>query len=198
MRTDLFPETLPAEAPTSAYLKATQSALAPHIIPFRDTPLVCLEQGEEVFVAMRSIVEGMGLSWSRQYRKLMADSARFCIHRMTTQMPGDDQRREHTFIPLRRLNGWLMSISSSRVRPEVRETVVAYQQECDEVLFRHFFHDLHIESSALRLLRPRTVAVARLTLEGKSRREIAALLAISAASVTYHRAQARRLGLLAA
>lgn len=190
MQTELFPRVSPAHRNHMVTVAAT------HQITFRDSTLICLEQNDELFVAMRPVVEGMGVDWKSQHRKLISDSARFCVHHMTTQMPGDDQRREMLCLPLRRLNGWLMSISSSKVRPEIRDTVIAYQQECDEVLFRHFFHDLHIESHALRLLRPKTVAVARLTLEGKSRREIAALLAISEASVTYHRHSARRLGLL--
>lgn len=201
MHTDLFPETLtaaPVEAVTCVTHMTTEVTPAQHLITFRDTTLVCLEQGEELFVAMRPVVEGMGLSWPRQYRKLAEDSDRFCVAFMATQMPGDDQSREHIFIPLERLFGWLMTIQPSRVKPEVRETVIAYQRECDRVLFRHFVHDLHLESAALRMVRPTTVAVARLTQQGKSRAEIAALLGKSPASITYHRRNARRLGLLAA
>lgn len=200
MNIDLFPETMPAApiaAPLSVALMTTVAPVVYHIA-FRDTTLVCLAQAEELFVAMRPVVDGMGLSWRRQHRKLTEDADRFCVALMATQMPGDDQRREHVFIPLERLFGWLMTIQPSRVKPEIRETVIAYQRECDRVLFRHFFHDLHIESNALRLLRPITVAVARLTLEGKSRADIAAALGKSLASVTYHRRAARRLGLLTA
>ena len=201
MTTDLFPETLlsnAAEEPATVAIKATVPTTTVHRAAFRDTTLICIEAGEDVLVAMRPVVEGMGLNWKSQHRKLTADDARFCIHRLTMQMPGDDQRREHVFIPLLSLNGWLMSVSSSKVRPEIRATVIAYQKECDKVLFHHFLHDLHIESNALHLLRPTTVAVARLTLEGKSRGAIAEALGKSLNSVTYHRRAARRLGLLAA
>ena len=193
MQTELFPT---LDQPARVDHMTTVPAV--HRIGFRDTTLICLERDDELFVALRPVVEGMGLDWKSQHRKLMADSDRFCVRHMTTQIPGDDQRREMLCLPLRRLNGWLMSISPSKVRPGIRAAVIAYQYECDEVLFRHFFHDLHLESTALRLLRPKTVVVARLTLEGKSRREIASLLAISEAAVTYHRRSARRLGLLAA
>lgn len=193
MQTELFP-TL---APQNLRDHMVTEVPVMHRITFRDTTLICLERDDELFVAMRPVVEGMGLAWQTQHRKLMADSARFNCNHMVT-VAEDGKQREMLCLPLRRLNGWLMTISSSKARPEIRATVIAYQQECDAVLFRHFFHDLHVESNALRLLRPRTVAVARLTLEGESRREIATLLAISEASVTYHRRSARRLGLLAA
>lgn len=197
MYADLFPETLPA-APTCVDHKATQVAPALHLIPFRESTLVCIEQRGELFVAMRPIVDGMGLNWKTQYRKLTDAGDRLCVVLMTTQMPGDDQARKHVFIPIERLFGWLMTIHPSRVKPAIRDNVIAYQQECDRVLFRHFFHGLHVESEALRLIRPTTVAVARLTLEGKSRAEIAAILGKSLAAITYHRRSARRLGLLPA
>ena len=91
-----------------------------------------------------------------------------------------------------------MTIQPSRVKPAIRDTVIAYQRECDRVLFQAFQYELHRESHALRLLRPTCVEVAQLTKYGLSRSAIATRLGKSPASVTYHRRTARRLGLLAA
>lgn len=196
---DLFPETLipvVAKPETCVAIMATQMPPAPHIVTFRDTRLACLTVEDEILVAMRPVVDGMGLAWQVQHRKLMADFDRFCVTMMVTQMPGDDQSREHVFIPLENLFGWLMTVHPSKVKPEIRDNVVAYQRECSRVLSRHFLHELHAESTALRALRPVTVRVAELTLEGKTRAEIADLLGKSANSITYHRRSARRLGLL--
>lgn len=41
-------------------------------------------------------------------------------------------------LPLRRFFGWGMSIQPNKVSPKVRDKVIAYQQECDEVLWRHW------------------------------------------------------------
>jgi hypothetical protein len=112
-------------------------------VRFRNQDLLCLEQDDEIWVAMRPVVEGMGLWWNTQYRKLIATRDRFCVVIMTTQIPGDDQPREHLFIPLGRVFGWLMTISPNKVSPEIRADVVAYQQECDRVLAKHFAHELH-------------------------------------------------------
>lgn len=114
----------------------------PYTITFRNTPLVCIETDEEVFVAMRPVVLGMGLNWKTQYRKLLADRDRYLCGHMTTQLPGDTQSREHIFMPLRRFTGWLMSVSTAKVKPAIRETIQAYQRECDDVLFKHFYHEL--------------------------------------------------------
>jgi hypothetical protein len=44
-----------------------------HIVMFRGQSLMCLQDGEETWVVMRPVVEGMGLSWSRQRKKLVED-----------------------------------------------------------------------------------------------------------------------------
>jgi len=198
MNADLFPDTLPNPAPTCEARRAPQVHPAAHYVSFRDTSILCLTAGDAVFVAMRPVVEGMGLAWQTQHRKLTALAERFCITFMVTQLPDDDQAREYLCIPLERLFGWLMTIHPTRVKPALRDKVIAYQRECDRVLFHHFHHELQVESHALRLLRPTTVAVAQFTQQGLSRLAIAARLGKSPASISYHRRAARRLGLLAA
>jgi hypothetical protein len=127
-----------------------------HTIQFRDQRLICVEHQNELFVAMKPIVEGMGMKWKNQHKKMVtcvplkgdADMNRHCVKKLFLQMPHDNQSREHIFMPLRRLNGWLMTISANRVKPAIRNTVIAYQQECDEVLFKHFAAELHAETAA--------------------------------------------------
>jgi len=58
---------------------------------------------------------------------------------MTTQLPGDTQRREHTTLPLSMLPFWLGTLNANMVAPELRDTLIAYQTEAADVLFRHFF-----------------------------------------------------------
>jgi hypothetical protein len=57
---------------------------------------------------------------------------------MVTQMPGDDQRRLMTCLPLRKLPGWLMTISPNKVSPELRPKILAYQDECDDALWDYW------------------------------------------------------------
>jgi hypothetical protein len=116
-------------------------------VKFRHHQLLCLEQDDQIWVAMRPVVEGMGLAWQVQQRKLNASTDRFCVTIMVTQVPGDDQSREHLFIPLERLFGWLMTIHPNKVAPEIRAEVIAYQKECDRVLAQHFMHELREEVS---------------------------------------------------
>lgn len=54
------------------------------------------------------------------------------------QLPGDNQRRDIICLALRKLAGWLQTISANKVRPEIREKVIQYQEECDDVLYEYW------------------------------------------------------------
>ncbi len=53
-------------------------------------------------------------------------------------IPSQGGLQETLCIPQRKVAGWLMTIEARRVRPELRANVRAYQNECDEVLWRHW------------------------------------------------------------
>jgi len=107
-------------------------------VDFHGQALTVVDHGGQPYVAMRPIVEGMGLSWPAQYRKLTEESARFCVAMIATQVPGDDQVREITTIPLRKLTGWLMTLQPSRMDGVVAEKVLLYQNECDDALWDYW------------------------------------------------------------
>ncbi|MGL5303702.1 MAG: phage antirepressor N-terminal domain-containing protein, partial [Aeromonas sp.] len=41
-------------------------------------------------------------------------------------------------LPLRKLPAWLYSIQPGKVSPDIRDKVIAYQEECDEVLWQYW------------------------------------------------------------
>ncbi|EBP0014161.1 hypothetical protein HX37_26410 [Salmonella enterica] len=61
-----------------------------------------------------------------------------CITEMMIQLPGDTQRRLVICLALRKLAGWLQTISPNKVRPEIRDRVIQYQNECDDVLYDYW------------------------------------------------------------
>ncbi|MGX5054326.1 phage antirepressor N-terminal domain-containing protein [Enterobacter asburiae] len=110
-----------------------------NIFPFNfhgDKQYIVEHKGEP-YVVMRYIVEGMGLAWTAQHRRLVA---RFptCVIEMIMQLPEDNQRRQISCLALRKLPGWLMSINPNKVKPEIRDKVVQYQQECDDALYAYW------------------------------------------------------------
>lgn len=107
-------------------------------VDFHGQALMVISKDNEPYVAMRPIVEGMGLAWQPQHRKLTEDGVRFCVTMMVTQMPGDDQAREITTIPLRKLTGWLMTLQPSRMEASIAKKVLLYQNECDDALWAYW------------------------------------------------------------
>lgn len=41
-------------------------------------------------------------------------------------------------LPLRKLAGWLQTISPNKVNPEIKDKVIQYQNECDDVLYEYW------------------------------------------------------------
>ena len=115
----------------------SSSALLP--VPFHGATLFLVEQNNEPYTPMKPIVEGMGLDWGGQHKKFSTDPSRWgCISLKGIQVPGDTQGRETLCIPLRKLPGWLMTIHPSRVKPEIREKILQYQNEFDDVLWAYW------------------------------------------------------------
>jgi hypothetical protein len=130
------------------------SALFP--VPFRDATLFLAELNGEPYVPMRPVVEGMGMNWKGQYEKIKV-RYETCVEEIHTQLPGDIQRRTLTCLALRKLPGWLMSIYPNKVKASIRDTVIAYQNECDDVLWAHWsqkFSSPHFPPSLNNLSQP--------------------------------------------
>lgn len=107
-------------------------------VDFHGASLILVEKDGQPFTAMKPVVEGMGLDWGGQHKKLTSEARWGCISFKGIQLPGDSQRRELVVMPLRKLPGWLMTLQPSRVRPEIREKVVQYQNECDDALWAYW------------------------------------------------------------
>ncbi|WP_371915939.1 phage antirepressor N-terminal domain-containing protein [Pseudomonas sp. B19(2017)] len=107
------------------------------VIPFRSAKLLLVERDGQPFIPMKPVVEGMGLDWKSQHAKLQG--SRFnAIMVMITTTGADGKQYEMACLPLRKLAGWLMSIHASKVRPELRDGVIDYQNECDDALWSYW------------------------------------------------------------
>ena len=107
------------------------------LIPFNNANLCLVEHNGQPYVPMRPVAEGMGLDWKTQYRKIIKKFST-CVVKMTMQLQGDTQSREMILMPLRKLPAWLYSIEPNKVKPELKDTVIKYQEECDDVLWNHW------------------------------------------------------------
>ena len=106
-------------------------------VSFYESQLSIISFDGKPYIPMRPLVENMGLDWKSQHSKI---KSRFstCVVNITTQLSGDIQNRDHTCLPMSKLFGWLMTISPNKVKPELSEKVIRYQNECDEVLSNYW------------------------------------------------------------
>lgn len=102
---------------------------------FHGDKLYIVECKGEPYVAMKHVVEGMGLAWSRQHMRLRQ---RFegGITQMVIPLEGVPQNM--ICMAVRKLPGWLMSINANKVKPEIRDKVIQYQRECDDALYDYW------------------------------------------------------------
>lgn len=112
------------------------SNLAQINAPFNGVELIIVEYNQQPYTPMRPIVEGMGLAWQAQFDKLKQRFNSVIMEIMTTGKDGKSYKM--ICLPLRKLFGWLMTISPNKVKPELRDTVIKYQEECDDVLWDYW------------------------------------------------------------
>ena len=105
-------------------------------VPFYGSNLIVTENNGTPYIPMKPIVEGIGLAWQSQHRKLSNDTARWGVTMMV--IPSLDKDNKALCIPLRKLFGWLQTLQPNRIREEIRDKVIQYQNECDDVLWRYW------------------------------------------------------------
>ncbi len=125
---------VPQETAAPSVPRTAASAKVLDPVDFHGQRLTLVDREGEPYVAMRYVVEGMGLDWKAQHAKLTSDNSRFCVAMIRMQPWGDSQVREVTCIPLRKLAGWLFTLQPSRINLFVADKVRRYQDECDGVL----------------------------------------------------------------
>jgi len=115
-------------------------------ITFHNAKLLLVSHEGQPFVPMKPVVEGMGVSWSAQFVKLT--SGRFASTVSEIEMvAADGKLRSMTCLPLRKLSGWLMSIHPNKVKPELRDNIIAYQNECDDALWAYWNDGVAVRTS---------------------------------------------------
>lgn len=94
------------------------------------------------YVAMKPIVENLGMSWPTQMRKLLNQKDKYGYVHMSIPSKGGIQQM--LCLPLKKLNGWLFSINPVKVKVDIRDKLMQYQEECFAVL-----HDYWTKGQAL-------------------------------------------------
>lgn len=104
-------------------------------VPFYGSNLYVVSVDNEAYTPMRPIIDGMGLTYQGQADKL---KSRFAKGVREIMIPTKGGEQTMLCLALRKLNGWLQTISPNKVRPEIRDSVIRYQEECDDVLYEYW------------------------------------------------------------
>ncbi|MHB0763179.1 phage antirepressor N-terminal domain-containing protein [Stutzerimonas sp. NM35] len=106
-------------------------------VPFHGASLYLVDHQGQPYVPMKPVVEGIGLDWGGQHKRITNNSDRWGVVLM--EIPSASGPQMTTCLPLRKLAGWMATVQASRIRSErVREKVVEYQNECDDTLWQYW------------------------------------------------------------
>ncbi|AHG75445.1 antirepressor protein [Mannheimia varigena USDA-ARS-USMARC-1296] len=106
-------------------------------ISFYGSDLITLKVEDVIYTAVKPIVEAMGLDWGGQQQKLSKSSDKFNC-RDISMVAKDGKIRQMLCMPIKKLNGWLFSINPEKVRSDLKEKVICYQEECFEALYNYW------------------------------------------------------------
>lgn len=128
-------------------------------IPFyEDNLIVQLGEDGEIYVALRPIVEALGLDWSGQLQRIKRDPVlseeikTISVVITPTQMPRErgEGAKYYVCLPKQYLSGFLFGINANRVREELRESVIKWQREAHLFLDAAFTGDAESAMAAMR------------------------------------------------
>ncbi|QHJ82542.1 MAG: hypothetical protein [Bacteriophage sp.] len=117
-------------------MKSIATQISTINVPFYGDSLYLVNYNGEAYTPMKPIVDGMGLAWAPQHEKLKQRFGSTITE--IVMVAGDGKNRGMTCLALRKLAGWLHTINVGKVRPELREKVARYQEECDDVLYQYW------------------------------------------------------------
>ncbi|MCC6606249.1 MAG: hypothetical protein IT327_23785 [Anaerolineae bacterium] len=126
-------------------------------IPFYEDKLI-VQLGEDgvIYVALRPIVEALGLDWSAQYRRIGRDPVLseevklISVAVTTTEMKRGEGAKSHVCLPKQFLSGFLFGVNATRVREDLRERVIKWQREAHLILDAAFTGDAESAMEAVR------------------------------------------------
>ncbi|MDF7321422.1 phage antirepressor N-terminal domain-containing protein [Proteus mirabilis] len=104
-------------------------------VPFHGANLCIVNHDGNPYVPMKPIIEGMGLDWASQFTKL---KKRFSKGIVEIAIPSKGGEQSMICLSMHKLTGWLYSIMPNKVKPEIRDKVIKYQEECDDVLYEYW------------------------------------------------------------
>nr|WP_278437260.1 phage antirepressor N-terminal domain-containing protein [Brucella anthropi] len=108
-------------------------------VDFYGDTVLAQRDKETVLVAVKPIIDRLGLDWEGQRQRIRRDeilNRSACVIKVETPAGS----RDAISLPLGLLPGFLFGISTERIAdPDMRAAVIRYKEECYSVLYQHFY-----------------------------------------------------------
>ena len=108
-------------------------------VNFYNNELTVIEKEGLPFVAMKPIVEALGLKWNGQL-KLIKDDPVLSKGMHVTSIPSNGGNQDTVCLPLEYLNGWLFKVPAKRYKGKRQKNIIKYQEECYRTLYEYWHH----------------------------------------------------------
>nr|WP_249415232.1 phage antirepressor N-terminal domain-containing protein [Citrobacter sp. RHBSTW-00599] len=117
-------------------MNSISTAVSTINVPFHGNELYIVNHNGEPYTPMKPIIDGMGMDWASQFTKLKQRFKSTIVE--ITIVAADGKSRSMICLALRKLAAWLNTISPNKVKSEIRDNVIRYQEECDDVLYEYW------------------------------------------------------------
>lgn len=132
---------------------------------YEDEIVAVRDEGGTVWLPVRHVCDLLGVDRTAQIRRIQRDVV---MSRHLDTLPvtlPDGRRYEMDCLPLKYVRAWLFGINASRVKEEIRDKLVRYQEEVIEIIDRAFSRDLPAEGlddAVIRAMRDNALQQAQL------------------------------------
>ncbi|NIJ07206.1 hypothetical protein FHS31_000802 [Sphingomonas vulcanisoli] len=119
-------------------MTALATATRLQAVPFHDREILAARVGDQVRVPMKRFCGSIGLPWDGQRQRIernpiLKEGASVML------VPSEGGEQSQIFLPLGLLAGFLVGVSTARLKPDVAARLTLFQREAYDVLFQHFF-----------------------------------------------------------
>ena len=121
------------------------------VVRFHEDELTVLESEDKKLVALKPIVENLGLNWDSQRQKINRDPV-LSKGTVVITAPSNGGPQDMTFLELKLLAFYLAKITITRVNKKSRPKLILYQTECADVLNNYFTGQLQAPQDDLDML----------------------------------------------
>jgi hypothetical protein len=108
------------------------------VATINNVQIVVVDQNQNYLVPIRPICEALGISFSKQLRKLKEDEFYNSVVSLRATTGADGKTYKISHLPLKYTLLWLGSINQANVAEDAREAVIKYKEACADALYRFF------------------------------------------------------------